>query len=104
PSTILVVTSAGIDARSRLVTAAKKTGVVEKFEGLRKNEDSAAFVHEHAAALGLAIDRDAVNALVDRIGGSPSALAGGLEQAALHAGQGARVTAKDVHAVVVDAR
>lgn len=103
-STILVITSAGIDARSRLVTAAKKTGVVEKFEGLKRSEDAAAFVHEHAAALGLAVDRDAVNALVDRVGGSPSALSGALEQASLHAGQGARVTAKDVVAVVVDAR
>ena len=104
PSTILVITSAGIDARSRLVTAAKKTGVVEKFEGMRKSEDAAAFVHEHAAALGIAIDRDAVNALVDRCGGSPSALAGALDQAALHAGAGARVSAKDVVAVVTDAR
>jgi DNA polymerase-3 subunit delta len=104
PTTILVITSAGIDARSRLVTAAKKTGVVEKFEGIKRSEDAAAFVHEHAAALGLAIDRDAVNALVERTGGSPSALSGALQQAALHAGQGARVTAKDVVAVVVDAR
>lgn len=104
PTTILVLTSSGIDARSKLVTAAKKKGVVEKYEGLRRTEDAAAFVAEHAETLGLSIDRDAIAALVDRCGGSPSALAGALQQAALHAGAGARVTAKDVHAVVTDAR
>jgi len=103
-STILVITSAGLDARSRLVTAAKKSGVVEKCEGMRRNEDSAAFVAEHAAALGLAIDRDAIAALVERCGGSPSALAGALEQASLHAGAGARIGLRDVQAVVTDAR
>ncbi len=103
PSCVLVITSVGIDARSRFVTAAKKTGVVEKFEGLRRAEDAAGFVAEHARQAGIAIERAAISVLVERIGTSVSALISGLEQASLHAG-GAPVRAADVAAVVADAR
>lgn len=104
PSTVLVVTSAGIDARSRLVTAAKKTGVVEKFEGLRRNDDALAFVQTQAQEVGIAIDSDAAGLIVERVGTSPSALAAALEQASLYAGVGVRVTCEHVAAVVTDSR
>lgn len=103
-SCVLVITSLGIDARSRLVTTAKKTGVVEKFEGLRKAEDAAAYVAEHAREQGISIDRAAITALVERVGTNLSGLTSGLEQASLHAGAGAPVRAADVAAVVADAR
>jgi len=103
-STVLLVTSSGIDARSRLVTAAKKTGVVEKFEGLRRNDEAVSFVIAHAREQGVALEPAAANTLVERIGTSPSALASGLEQASLYAGVSVRVTAAHVAAVVTDAR
>lgn len=103
-STVLVVTSAGIDARSRLVTAAKKSGVVEKFEGLRRNDDAVSFVAMHAHEVGIALDQAAATELVERVGTSPSALASALEQASIFAGLGVRVTEAHVAAVVTDAR
>lgn len=104
PSTVLLITSSGIDARSRLVTAAKKTGVIEKFEGLRRNDDAVAFVQTQAREVGVAIESAAANAIVERVGNSPSALAQALEQASLFAGAGVKVTLAHVTAVVTDAR
>ncbi len=104
PSTVLVITSAGIDARSRLVTAAKKSGVVEKFEGLRRNDDAVSFVVQHAREVGVGIDSAAANLIVERVGTSPSALTVALEQASLYAGAQTKVTAAHVAAVVTDAR
>lgn len=103
-STVLVITSAGIDARSRLVTAAKKTGVIEKFEGLRRNDEAVGFVQGHAREVGVALDPAAATAIVERVGTSPSALAAALEQVSIYAGTGAKVTVAHVAAVVVDAR
>jgi DNA polymerase-3 subunit delta len=104
PSTVLVVTSAGIDARSRLVTAAKKSGVVEKFEGLRRNDEAVGFIAAHAREVGIGLEPGAANALVERVGTSPSALAQALEQTSVFAGVGVRVTAQHVAAVITDAR
>jgi DNA polymerase-3 subunit delta len=103
-STVLVVTSSGIDARSRLVTATKKKGVAEKFEGLRRNDEAVSFVVTHAREQGIAIEPAAATAIVERIGTSPSALASALEQSSLYAGAGVKVTAQHVAAVVTDAR
>jgi DNA polymerase-3 subunit delta len=104
PSTVLLVVSSGIDARSRIVTATKKTGVVEKFEGLRRNDEAVSFLVAHAREVGVGLEPAAANAIVERIGTSPSALVGALEQATLYAGVDVRVTAAHVAAVVVDAR
>jgi DNA polymerase III subunit delta len=103
-STVLVLTSSSIDARSRLVTAAKKHGVVEKFEGLRRTDDAVVWVREHARATGVVLDGAAAETLVERVGNSPSALTAALEQAAIYAGAGAKVGVAEVTAVVTDAR
>ncbi len=104
PSTVLVITSSGIDARSRLVTAAKKTGAVEKFDGLKRNDEAVDFVHDHARGVGRAIDRAAADALVQRVGTSPSALLSAFEQVATYAGVDARIELAHVEAVIADAR
>ncbi len=104
PSTVLVITSTGIDARSRIVTAAKKSGVIEKHEGLRRADDAVAWVREHAREVGITIDGPGANELVERCGNSPSVLAAALEQASVYAGKGAKVGAAEVAAVVTDAR
>ncbi len=104
PTTVLVVTSSGLDGRSRIVTAAKKTGAVEKFEGLRRNDEAVAWVGEQARVRDIALAPDAAAALVERVGTSPSQLLVALEQVATYAGAGARVDVAAVAAVIADAR
>jgi len=104
PTTVLVLVSSGIDGRSRLVTAAKKTGLVEKFEPLKKDEDAVAFVLEQAARTQTRIDRATANALVQLVGTGPSDLVHALERASLHAGAGQPVTQDDLDAVVSHTR
>lgn len=104
PSTVLVLVSSGIDGRSRLVTAAKKSGLVEKFEPWKRDEDAVAFVLEQAARSDTRIDRVTANALVQLVGTGPSDLVHALERASLHAGAGQAVTQEDLDAVVSHTR
>ncbi len=96
PSTVLVLVSAGIDGRSRLVTATKKVGFVAKFEAIKRDRDAVDFVASIAGDRGIAIDRDAVDQLVMRVGTGQSALLAALDRSSLHAGEGARVSVTDV--------
>jgi DNA polymerase-3 subunit delta len=104
PSTVLVLCSSGIDGRSRLVTAAKKAGLVEKFEPWKRDEDAVAFVLEQAARSETRIDRATATTLVQLVGTSPSDLVHALERASLHAGAGQAVTQQDLDAVVAHTR
>jgi DNA polymerase III subunit delta len=104
PTTVLVLVSSGIDGRSKLVTAAKKTGLVEKFEPLKRDEDAVAFVLEQAGKDGTRIDRATAHALVQLVGTGPSDLVHALERASLHAGAGQPVTQDDLDAVVSHTR
>lgn len=104
PSTVLVLSSSGIDGRSRLVTAAKKSGVVEKFEPMKRDEDAVAFVLEQAARSDTRIDRAVAHALVQLVGTGPSDLVHALERASLHAGAGQPVAQADLDAVVSHTR
>jgi DNA polymerase-3 subunit delta len=103
PTTVLVITSMGIDGRSKLVTACKKEGWAHKFEALKRDDEAAAFVAVEAQARGKGIARDAANALVAAVGTGRSELLAALEQAALHAGE-RQVTVADVEAMVVNTR
>jgi len=103
PTTVLLLTSTGIDGRSKIVTAVKKAGIVLKFEGLKRDRDGHDFVKQQADRMGIAIPRDAVVRLVERVGTHPSALLAALERANLHAGCG-RVTVGDVDAVAGEGR
>lgn len=104
PTTVLVLVSSGIDGRSRIVTAAKKTGLVEKFEPWKRDEDAVAFVLEQAAKDGTRIDRATAHSLVQLVGTGASDLVHALERASLHAGQGQAVTQDDLDAVVAHTR
>jgi DNA polymerase III subunit delta len=104
PSTVLVLCSSGIDGRSRLVGAAKKAGLVEKFEPWKRDEDAVAFVLEQAAKTDTRIDRATAMALVQLVGTGLSDLVHALERASLHAGAGQAVTERDLDAVVAHTR
>lgn len=103
PSTVLVISSMGIDGRSKLVTACKKDGWAHKFEALKRDEDAAALVVSEAQARGRGISRDAANMLVAAVGTGRSELLAALEQVMLHAGERA-VGVADVEAMVVTTR
>ena len=103
PSTVLVISSMGIDGRSKLVTACKKDGWAHKFEVIKRDEDAVAFVITEAQARGKGIARDAANGLVAAVGTGRSELLAALEQAMLHAGD-RMVAAADVEAMVVHTR
>lgn len=103
PSTVLLLTSTGIDGRSKLVSAVKKAGVVLKLEAMKRDRDALEFVGAEARSRGLEISRDAVTRLVERVGTHPSALLSALERASLHAGK-ARVSREDVDAVAGGSR
>jgi DNA polymerase-3 subunit delta len=104
PSTVLVLISSGIDGRSRLVSAVKKTGVVHKFEALKRDRDAVEFVREQARAQRMRIDPMAAQALVEAVGTGQSELLTALERARLHAGKDAPITSADVAAVAGHSR
>lgn len=104
PSTVLLLSSSGIDGRSRFVTATKKTGRVEKFEAIKKDADAVAFVLQEAARTNTAIERAVAHRLVELVGTGPSDLVHALERAALHAGAGNTVQTTDLDAVVAHTR
>jgi DNA polymerase-3 subunit delta len=104
PTTVLVITSSGIDARSRLVTAAKKTGVVLKIEAWKRDQDAVQWVAELAARRGMKIARNVAARLVELVGTGQSELGAALERADLHAGKGRAITDADLDAVVTHTR
>lgn len=104
PTTVLVLTSSGLDGRSRLVTAAKKGGVVHKFEPLRRDRDAVDFVVDHARSSGVGIERKAAETLVELVGFGQSDLVHALERASVHAGRGKAVAIADVLAVASHTR
>lgn len=100
PRTVLVLVSSGIDGRSRLVTATKKAGWVEKFEAIKRDGDAVSYVLDQARLTDTQIDRATASMLVQLVGTGPSDLMHALERASLHAGEGRPVTAEDLEAVV----
>jgi len=104
PTTVLVLSSAGIDGRSRLVSASKKVGIVEKFEAIRRDGDAVEFVLGEATRTGVLLDRATANRLVQLVGTGPSDLVHALDRAALHAGQDQPVRNSDLDAVVAHTR
>lgn len=97
-STVLLLTSTGIDGRSKLVTAVKKVGVVLKLEAIKRDRDAVDFVVEQARQQRLEIRRPTAERLVELVGTHPTGLLAALERASLHAGT-ARVDLADVEAV-----
>lgn len=103
PSTVLVIHGSGIDGRSRLVNAARKGSYAHKFEALKKDDEAVIFVLDEARARRRGMAREAAAALVAAVGTGRSELLGALEQAMLHAGEGA-VGLADVEVMVARTR
>jgi DNA polymerase-3 subunit delta len=104
PSTCLVLLLAGkIDGRLKMVQALRKAGYLHEFNALRdwQLQD---WLAAEARRRGLKLDADAARALADAAGPDLGRLSVCLEQVALHAGDGARLTAADVEAVIPESR
>ncbi len=104
PSTVLVMTSSGLRANSKLVKAVGKAehAVARRFE-IPKDQDAVARLTTEARARGVQLDRNAAAALVQAVGGAQAEVEAAFERAIAHAGSD-RVTVSDVAAVVTDSR
>jgi DNA polymerase-3 subunit delta len=104
PTTVLVVTSTGIQGTSKLVKAAKKfSGVVEHKFTAAKDADAVAEVLKSARTKKIQLDREAARALVLAVGTTRTELDPALERVAAYAGE-RPVTREDVEAVIVTTR
>ena len=104
PTSVLVLVSSGLDARSKIVNAAKKAGVVHRFAQIKRDRDAVDFVAAAAAERGMKLGRDAAEELVALCGTGQSALLAALERADLHAGPGGHIAVQDVAAVAAHTR
>ena len=101
PSTVLVITSTGIDARSRLVTTTKKAKhVLLRFEPMKRDGDAVTWLLDHAERHGLDLPRRAAAHLVERVGTGTSDLTSALDNASLYAGADRAVDEAAIDAVV----
>lgn len=102
PPDLSVVLIARDKAPAKLAKAVKAAeGEVHEFEAPKAREMPGALVAE-AKRLGFALDRQAARMLVDRMGANPQRLRNELERLALWAGEGGKVTAADLDAMVAD--
>ncbi len=99
--TVLVVSAGALDRRLAWVKAFRDPAALVLCEPPRAR-DLSAFVRGEAARQGLAIEADAVEALVERVGPQLMLLRRELEKIALLAGTEARATAAHVRAAVAD--
>lgn len=105
PSTVLVITSSGIDGRSRLVgTMKKRGGGAVKFEALKRDGDAVSWILAHAARHTIDLSRREAMRLVELVGTSPSDLMAALDRASLYAGAGKPVDRASIDAVVEHTR
>ncbi|MEM6996853.1 MAG: DNA polymerase III subunit delta [Myxococcota bacterium] len=105
PTTVLVISSFGIDGRSRLVGAMKKKGLVAlRFEALKRDTDAVSWLLEHAKRHDIALSRRSAMRLVGLVGTGSSDLTAALDRASLYAGAGVEVDNKAIDAVVQHTR
>ncbi|MCB9702634.1 MAG: DNA polymerase III subunit delta [Myxococcales bacterium] len=106
PSTVLVISGAGIDGRSKLVNAAKKSksAVVQKFEAFKRDDDARRMVIDEARERGRTLDADAAFSLVSSVGTGRTELLEGLDRVLLYAGERTMIGVADVEAVIAQTR
>ncbi|MCA9661142.1 MAG: DNA polymerase III subunit delta [Myxococcales bacterium] len=106
PSTVLVISGAGIDGRSKLVTTAKKAkgAVAQKFEALRDDDDACRLAIAEARSRRRRLSDEAAHALVSAVGTGRTELLEGLDRVLLFAGERENVGVDDVHAVIAQTR
>jgi DNA polymerase III subunit delta len=104
PSTCLVLLlSARIDARLKLIQALRKGGYLHEFPALRDWQLND-WLQAEARRRGLRLEPEAARALAEAAGPDLGRLSLCLEQVALYAGPDAALTALDVEAVVPESR
>ncbi|HEY0705511.1 MAG TPA: DNA polymerase III subunit delta [Polyangia bacterium] len=104
PTTCLVLVGPGkIDGRLKVFQALKKAGFLHDFQRLR-DWQLAQWVEAEARRRGLAIVPDAARALADAAGPELGRLSVCLDQVALYAGEGVKLTAAHVEAVIPGSR
>jgi DNA polymerase-3 subunit delta len=102
PPDLTVVLVARAKAPAKLTKAVKAAGgEVHEFEAPKPRDMPRMLVGE-AKRLGFALDSVAARMLVDRMGANPVRLRNELERLALWAGEGGRVDAADLEAMVSD--
>lgn len=102
PPELTVVLIARAKAPAKLVKAVKAAGgEVHEFEAPKARDMPRLLVGE-AKGLGFALEPAAARVLVDRMGANPVRLRNELGRLALWAGEGGRVTAADLDAMVSD--
>jgi DNA polymerase III subunit delta len=102
PSTVIVAVTQKLDKRLKLYSTLSKKGFVHVLEA-PKPQALAGWVRQEAMDLGVALAPEAVNRLVDAVGGDISRLALTIEQLGLYAGKRG-VTSDDVDDLIADTR
>lgn len=100
PSTVIVALASKIDKRMKLYAQLSKKGWLHVLEAPRQ---VAPWLRAEAQAKGVRIEPNAVNRLVDAVGGDLSRLALAVEQLGLYAGD-RPVTSDDVDDLIADTR
>lgn len=103
PSTCLVLVGEKADGRLKLFQALKKAGALHEHPHPKERELPDLITAE-AARRKATMDGDAALALANAIGADLGRLAQAVEQLALYAGEGARITRDHVESVVADTR
>jgi DNA polymerase-3 subunit delta len=103
PRTCLVLVAEKVDGRLRAVQALKKAGFVHEFPRLR-GSDVPAWLAREARSRGIALAPGVAEALAEAAGPELGRLALALEQVALYAGGGAKVTREHVEELIPESR
>ncbi len=104
PTTVLVIHGSGIDGRSKLVNAAKKSGWAHKFAGLERESDALDYVIGEIGRRQRSIDKDAARDLVASVGKKQTELLEAIDRVVLYIGERRAISIADVHAVVANTR
>ncbi|MCA9718002.1 MAG: DNA polymerase III subunit delta [Myxococcales bacterium] len=104
PSTVLVIHGAGIDGRSKLVNAAKKSGWAHKFAALSHDRDAVDYTAAEVQRRQRSITPKAAQALVAAVGMKQTDLLQAIERVVLYVGDRPSISEDDVAAVVAKTR
>jgi len=98
---VVFVESDEVDRRSILFTYLKKSATIEEFIPLQGSELTR-WVAERAKALGVRLEKDASQRLIEFVGSDSWALVNELDKLASYVGRGGRISPADVDLLVQD--
>ncbi len=102
PFTVVVLEAASLDGRLRLAKVLNKKALVVSLT--MDEAQTAALAISTAKELGVAMDREAAELLVDAVVGAPARIRVEVEKLAVYAQKATRITFEDVEQLVVAAR